>query len=106
MRFVIHPAAEQEADDAADWYEREDLSLALEFARSYRSLIDDILVHPRRYPEAEDAPDGCDCRNVVRIGRFPYRIVYALVGNDIFVLAVAHHHRRPGYWEHRLRQTT
>jgi plasmid stabilization system protein ParE len=106
MRFVIHPAAEQEADDAADWYEREDLALALEFARSYRAVIDDVLVRPRQYPEAEDAPEGSECRNVVRVGRFSYRIVYAVVGDDIFVLAVAHHHRRPGYWQHRLRQTT
>jgi plasmid stabilization system protein ParE len=106
MRFVIHPAAEQEADDAADWYEREDLALALEFARSYRTMIDDVFVHPRQYPEAEDAPEGYECRNVVRVGRFPYRIVYAMVGDDIFVLAVAHHHRRPGYWQYRVRQTT
>lgn len=106
MRFIIHPAAEQEADDAADWYEREDLALALEFARSYRMLIDDIRAQPRRYPEAEDAPAGYECRNVIRVGRFPYRIVYAVVGEDLFVLAVAHHHRRPGYWKYRIQQTS
>jgi plasmid stabilization system protein ParE len=104
MTFVTHPAAEKEADDAADWYEQEDPALALEFARTYRMLIDDIVAHPRRYPEAEDAPPGHECRNVVRVGRFPYRIVYAIVGEDIFVLAVAHHHRRPGYWQYRTGQ--
>jgi plasmid stabilization system protein ParE len=104
MNYLIHPAAEREADEAANWYEREDLSLALEFARVYRMLIDEIILHPRRYPAAEDAPEGYDCRNVSRIGRFPYRIVYALVGDDIYVVAVAHHFRKPGYWESRLRQ--
>jgi hypothetical protein len=81
-------------------------SLSLEFARSYRAAIDDILVHPRRYPEVEDGPAEYECRNVIQVGRFPYRVVYAVVGDDIFILAVAHHHRRPGYWKYRVQQTT
>lgn len=33
--------------------------------------------------------------------RFPYSVVYTIVGKEIRMLAVAHHRRRPGYWRQR-----
>lgn len=36
-----------------------------------------------------------------KVERFPYRIVYVIVGNDVDVLAVAHAKRRPAYWRSR-----
>jgi hypothetical protein len=36
------------------------------------------------------------------LGKFPYRLVYAVRGGEILVLAYAHESRRPGYWAHRL----
>jgi len=40
---------------------------------------------------------------VRRIGlrRFPYNLVYEVRGADIYVLAVAHQRRDPGYWRDR-----
>lgn len=41
---------------------------------------------------------------VRRIGlrRFPYNVVYEVRGQEIYVLAVAHQRRDPGYWQDRL----
>lgn len=36
-----------------------------------------------------------------KVERFPYRIVYIVVGEDVDVLAVAHAKRRPAYWRRR-----
>jgi len=36
-----------------------------------------------------------------KLRRFPYRVVYVIVGDDIDVLAVAHAKRRPAYWRAR-----
>lgn len=33
--------------------------------------------------------------------KFPYALVYALGVEQVFVLAVAHLHRSPGYWRDR-----
>jgi len=37
-----------------------------------------------------------------RVPGFPYNILYRQSGNDIEVLVVAPHRRRPGYWLGRL----
>lgn len=42
-------------------------------------------------------------QNVRRVvlRRFPYSMFYQIVGDEIHVVAVSHHRRRPGYWRHR-----
>jgi plasmid stabilization system protein ParE len=102
MKYRIHPAAEQEAEQAAEWYGERAPALAIEFARQHQLAIDWIIQSPRRYPLAEDAPEGVECRNMTHLGRFPYRIVYAIFGDEIYFVAAAHHHQRPGYWHTRL----
>ena len=37
-----------------------------------------------------------------RTKRFPFRIVYELQPDRIWIMAVAHLSRRPGYWARRL----
>ena len=32
---------------------------------------------------------------------FPYALIYVVSGEEIRILAVAHHGRRPGYWRSR-----
>ncbi len=102
MHHRIHPEAEQEADAALEWYGEIDPALGLEFARIYHSTIGWIVDRPRLYPLADDSPDEVECRNSGHLGRFPDRIVYAVFGDEILFVAVAHHHRKPGYWRDRL----
>ena len=35
------------------------------------------------------------------VADFPYRVVYAVRGTELFVAAFAHNKRKPGYWRHR-----
>ena len=30
--------------------------------------------------------------------RFPYSVIYEVLGSTVTVLAMAHHRRKPGYW--------
>jgi hypothetical protein len=38
----------------------------------------------------------------LRTRRFPFRVVYELQPDRIWIVAVAHLSRRPGYWTRRL----
>jgi len=37
----------------------------------------------------------------MRVARFPYAVLYSIVGDQIRVMAVAHDRRRPFYWSGR-----
>jgi ParE-like toxin of type II ParDE toxin-antitoxin system len=34
--------------------------------------------------------------------RFPFSVIYSIEANVILVIAIAHHGRRPGYWQSRI----
>jgi plasmid stabilization system protein ParE len=76
MNFSVLPQAQSELDDAYEWYESQALGLGERFlAESVHAF-------------------GL-------IQRFPYGVVYAVEGNDVIILAIAHLHRKPGYWAAR-----
>ena len=77
-------------------YERERVGLGDRFADEIQLALRSI----RERPDAWIRLDESLRRRNLR--RFPYHIVYAASGVTIFVIAVAHHRRRPGYWRRRL----
>ena len=97
MILVFHPAAQDEFAAAAEYYETAVPGLGNRFLVAVRRTTEIALQHP-------DAGSrrGTSARQLVVIG-FPYDIVYRVRGEIVSVLAVAHHHRRPGYWRARAR---
>jgi toxin ParE1/3/4 len=90
---VFHPLAEQELIDAAAYYEEQRLGLGLEYLGEVEHAVNFLI----RYPEA-----GSSVRASVRrltLPKFPYSLLYRVLENEqIRILAVAHHKRRPQYW--------
>ncbi len=39
----------------------------------------------------------------VQVKKFPYTVIFVEEGDPIWVVAFAHHRRRPGYWRDRIR---
>jgi plasmid stabilization system protein ParE len=95
-----HPSAEVEANKAAHWYDKQQSGLGREFLAALADAADTIQTHPRRYPLSEHARNR-DVRELM-LDRFPYLIAYEIKSEEeIVILAVAHAHRRPGYWKRR-----
>ncbi len=46
-------------------------------------------------------PAGIHGTRKFLLGRFPFAVIYRELPSIIQVLAVAHGHRRPGYWKGR-----
>ena len=96
MRYVFHPEAETEFVKAVEYYEEREEGLGHDFAVEVYSTIERILAHPKAWPVIEE-----DIRRSL-VRRFPYGILYAEEGDEIFVVAVMHLHREPDYWKHRI----
>jgi toxin ParE1/3/4 len=95
VEFV--PEAEDEIDEAADWYavHGDEDGLDDRFLDEVERVARLVGENPRAWTEIEQGVR----RAVLR--RFPYSLIYVLRPNDALVLAVAHHSRRPGYWRDR-----
>jgi plasmid stabilization system protein ParE len=91
----LHPGAQQDIKAAHEYYvEAESVSLAMEFRAELENAFERIERFPRTWPNRLGAR-----RYIMR--RFPFSVFYEIEGQDIAVIAVAHHKRRPGYWKGR-----
>lgn len=91
----LHPDAEAELDEAVGRYEAERRGVGLRFAAAAAAALDRLAAAPELGPWM--APG---VRRLLVPG-FPYGIVYAPEPGRLFVVAVAHGRRRPGYWRYR-----
>jgi plasmid stabilization system protein ParE len=91
----FHDAAEEELTAAIDWYAGQNASAAVSFAGEIRDAVLSITSDPTRLPTL--GPE----RRFCLLKRFPYLLVFRVLGDRVQILAVAHAARRPGYWKHR-----
>ena len=87
----------EEAEVAARWYADRSPAAAAAFAGEIETAIAEITRLPLAWPTYNH-----NTRRFL-LRRFPYSVVYRVSEGTILVVAVAHGHRRPGYWRQRLR---
>jgi toxin ParE1/3/4 len=93
---VIRAEAEAEVHTAIAYYESRREGLGREFRQELERAFERI----GRFPQAFAALDAHGTRKH-RLQRFPYTIYYVELDQTIWIAAVAHQKRRPGYWSGR-----
>jgi plasmid stabilization system protein ParE len=92
MKIIFSKYAKQELDDATQYYEIEYQGLGKRFKEEVRKAAKRI----SEYPEAWSVERG-DVRKCI-LHKFPYKLLYSVEINHIFIIAVAHQHRKPDHW--------
>ena len=92
----FHPSARAELTAATDWYLERSVSAAAEFVREVEHAVQRVREGPERYPITRKG------RRRFVLLKFPFDLAYRIVEHGIEIIAVAHHSRRPAYWQHRL----
>lgn len=95
LDFRLHPEAELEAIEAVSWIRSDDPKQADLFVAALENAIE----RARRDPDSHRVFEG-EFRRVI-VGKFRHSIVYRIRKNEIQIIAVMHHSRRPGYWRDR-----
>jgi len=94
--FRLHTGAWGDLFESARHYDREVKGLGEDFIDQVTMLLRRLTQFPRL-----GTPVSRKVR-VARVRRFPYDIIYTVEPDHIFVLAIGHQHRRPGWWKKRL----
>lgn len=95
IKISFHPEAMEEYIASYVWYYERGSHLADAFEQEIERALRLVSESPERWPVYM----GKYRRIMVR--RFPFTVVYMKDDRGIFVVAVAHGHRRPGFWKMR-----
>ncbi|MBC8031255.1 MAG: type II toxin-antitoxin system RelE/ParE family toxin [Pyrinomonadaceae bacterium] len=96
MKAIFHPEASDEMIASARLFEERSEGLGSDFL----AAVEETTRRIERFPEAGPI-DRANIRKRLVSG-FPFTILYEIQPDRIFVAAVMHQHRRPGYWRDRL----
>ena len=90
----IGDAASAELAEAVRWYEQKRTGLGGEFFDAVTYAVELIRTRPEVGTLAGRTRSW-------RLTRFPYRLVYRVREHAVYIVAIAHTSRRPGYWKNR-----
>ena len=93
--IIFHPDVALEVKSSYDWYEKQAQGLGEDYLSELESAYETIVELPNTWPKFHR-----DFRRFL-LGKFPFSVIYRSSGNSIYVLAVMHNHRKPGYWQSR-----
>jgi toxin ParE1/3/4 len=92
----VSPEADRELSDSAIFYAREaNAEVGIAFILEYERTLALLCANPLL---------GKSWRNGRRrfsLRKFPYSVIYYVRGEELRVIALAHHRRRPSYWSGR-----
>ena len=97
MVVTIRSQAELDIAEALEYYLDEDSPVsAMRFVDAVEAAYPEIREAPNRYPADRDG-----IRQKPILG-FPFSVLYSVQGEEIVVLSIRHHKRKPGFWRSRL----
>ncbi|OGU34315.1 MAG: hypothetical protein A2068_05190 [Ignavibacteria bacterium GWB2_35_6b] len=93
----IEPAS-LELDDAIEYYNLQSAGLGFNFFDEVLETINLISLFPAIW-----SPNSNNTRKAV-LSKFPFNLIYTILEEKIFIIAVAHQHREPEYWIDRMKE--
>ena len=97
MQIKIHELAAKEFDEAIEWYELQQEGLGKRFQTVVANQIKRIKLNSKWFLKEES-----DIYKAY-IPKFPYKILYTTDDNNIIIWAFMHLHRKPLFWQSRIK---
>jgi len=96
VKFTFHPEARNELYQTIDYYQEQNARLGFEFLEEIYSTVQRIIEFPKAFPSLSKNTRRCITN------RFPFAVIYKVRLNEIFIVAITHLARKPGYWKKRI----
>lgn len=92
---MFHPSVKSEISSSYNWYQKQAIGLGNDFLNELESSYGAIVELPDTWPKIQKG-----FRRFL-LSKFPFSIIYKVFENNIYVVAVMHNSRKPGYWVER-----
>ena len=93
--FAIHPAAQAEYEEAADWYAQQSAIAAKRFASEVEAAIETIRKRPASYSRLDET------HYFYLLNKFPYFVAYRYTSEQVTIVAIRHTSRDESGWTER-----
>lgn len=97
MKIELHPSADEELAAQVAYYEDQEPGLGQRFYAEVVAHLEWIAANP-------EVARMRGAYRRVNLKLFPFYLAYVAAQDRIWVLAVAHGSKRPGYWTDRMRE--
>jgi plasmid stabilization system protein ParE len=95
MRFFLHPQAQEELEQAIEFYKEQQAGLDKRFLEAVDDAINRVRRNPVLYRKINENARKC------RLLHFPYAIIFRVASQRIEIIAVMHLRKEPNYWKSR-----
>lgn len=96
MKILFLPSASIELLDAIDFYDFHSPELGAAFKKEFFEALDFIQLFPSAWQKV-----GPNTRKCI-LKKFPFLILYIFAGDHLIISAIAHQHRHPPSYLHRI----
>jgi len=96
VKAVVHPDADAELVEAVAYDTAIDPVLGQRFFLEMKRLLQQICAHPRMFRQFDPPARRHFSPS------FPYGVIYLELKDHLWIVAVMHMKRNPGYWKTRL----
>ena len=93
--IIFRPDIEHEVKSSYIWYQKQAKGLGDDFLTELETGYEAIIELSNTWPKFQQG-----FRRFL-LSKFPFSIIYRFNGKTIFVVAVMHNSRKPGYWAER-----
>ena len=95
MKYSFHPEAKKELLEAISYFEECLTGLGLDFSKEVFSTIQRIIHFPSAWSKLSENTRRC------LTNRFPYGVIYQIIGKEVIIIAIMQLNRVPDYWGKR-----
>ena len=95
LDIEFHPDVALEIKFSYQWYQNQAEGLGQDYLSELESSMKMIRELPETWPRFQQG-----FRRFL-LSKFPFSVIYQISINTVYVVAVMHNSRKPGYWEER-----
>lgn len=96
LGIKFHPDVAKEIKSSYRWYQEQAYGLGNDYLSELELSFQMICELPNTWPKFES-----NFRRFI-LSKFPFSVIYHFNEKNIFVVAVMHNSRKPGYWNERV----
>ena len=95
LNIIFHPDIENEVKASYEWYQNQATGLGEDFLTELETAYQAIVELPNTWPKFQKG-----FRRFL-LSKFPFSVIYRFNRETVYVVAVMHNSRKPGYWSER-----